>query len=675
VELYLLFIIICFIVAPFLPRSSDKVRRGVLILLLFLMVFLAFYNLSGVELHDYSVLPELEAMGLAPLAFTAHPYARMAVFGFLLVGALALLYGLQVAAPKEQAVSLVAIASAVGISFSANFITLFLFWEVLTFSVAILIMLKLTPYAVSMGRKFLIFHVAGGLLLFLGIVQHHSASGSFVLEKPAAGLLFFLLAIAFKAAFLPLHVWVAWGYPAASYATSVVLAGLTTKVGVYAVARILEPHPAIVLMGASMAVFGICCALLQKNMRGLLSYHIISQVGYMVAGAGMGGYYGIDGSLLHVINHMLYKALLFMSAGAVLLTAGTENLHDLSHHHSDKRLVPLWKVLPVAALGALIGSLAISGVPPFNGYVSKYLLKMAMYGAGPAETMLMLASAGTVVSFCKFCYFAFVKGRVPLQRGLPVSMQSAILLTSAACVFLGIYPQVVQKILPYHSSLTVYNAGGIVSALTFLAVGMAVFIVLKKTLDRGINLPAWLSVEFSLYDPLASSLQACCRYVTTFDSSLNNAYEKAGGTARLLIEKTEQFDGAINEAYEKSGGLARRLADRTEQFDGALNEAYERSGKLAKQLADGTQAFDASLNEAYESSGKLARCLADKAAQADDSLDALYEQSGQRSRSLWDRMRGRPSDWNIKNLNFDSFLIALMLGLFLFILVYVTGIR
>lgn len=544
IKLYLLFILSCFVIAPFLPRLSDKVRRGVLLLPLCLMAFLAFYNLTGAELGDYSVLKMLSDIGLAPLAFTAHPYGRMAVFGFLLVGALALLYGLQIAGAKEQAVSLVAVAGAVGIALSANFVTLFLFWEILTFSVAILILLKKTPSAMSMGYKVMLFHVTGGLLLFLGIMQHYAATASFVIEKPAAGLPFFVLAIACKAAFLPLHVWVAWGYPTASYAASVVLAGLTTKIGVYAAARILEPHPAIALMGASMAVFGICCALLQKNMRRLLSYHIISQVGYMVAGAGMGGYYGIDGSLLHVINHMLYKGLLFMSAGAVLHAAGTENLHDLSHHHGAKRMLPLWKVLPVAALGALIGALSISGVPPFNGYVSKYLLKKAMDGAGPAEIMLMLASVGTVVSFCKFFYFGFVTGRAPVRRGLAASMKAAILFTSASCLILGVYPQLLQKILPYHSKLTVYSPAGIVNALTFLAAGLAVFIALKKALEREINLPAWLSVEALLYQPLLYRLVLGLTLASRLlDSLLEMAFVGVLAPLRRVAAAAGKFDG------------------------------------------------------------------------------------------------------------------------------------
>jgi len=611
------------------------------------MASLAIYNLSGAELRDISLINSLAEAGLAPIAFTAHPYARMVVFGFLFVGAIALLFGLQVADPREQAVSLVAVASAVGIGFSANFITLFLFWEVLTFSVAILIMLKLTPHAISMGFKFLIFHIVGGLMLFTGILQHHVATGSFIIEKPAAGLIFFALAIGFKAAFLPFHVWVAWAYPAASFPTSVVLAGLTTKVGVYAVVRILPPDPAIVLMGASMAVFGVCCALMQKDMRRLLSYLIIGQVGYMVAGAGVAGSYGVDGSLLHVINHMLYKALLFMSAGSVLLVAGTENLHDLTHRGGNEHAPPVWRGAPIAALGASIGALAISGIPPFNAYVSKYLLKIAMSGAGPAEIMLMFASVGTVVSFCKFYYFGFIKGRAYVKQEITGSMKAAILIASASCIVLGVYPYLVNAILPYHSNLAVYNPDGIITALKFLGIGLVAFVALVKVLERGIKPPAWLSAEYLFYALVYRTLFKFCRLMNILDQDLNHLYEASGKSGRVFVCFMQMFDGT-------------------------LNETYARSGKLAKRLADGSQALDASLNEAYENSGQLSRLLVDKAAQAEDTLDDLYEQSKHRTQSLWNRMRIRPSDWNIKNLNFDSLLVALMLALFLFMLIYYT---
>jgi multicomponent Na+:H+ antiporter subunit D len=137
----------------------------------------------------------------------------------------------------------------------------------------------------------------------------------------------------------------------------------------------------------------------------------------MVAAVAVGTYKSVDAGLLHLVNHMLYKALLFMSAGSLIYSTGTGNVHDLLHQGEEGggARQPVWKALPVAAIGAVVGALAIAGTPLFNGYVSKYLLKKAMYHGGLPETMLLVAGVGTSISFCKFVYFGFIKPRVVLR--------------------------------------------------------------------------------------------------------------------------------------------------------------------------------------------------------------------------------------------------------------------
>ena len=172
---------------------------------------------------------------------------------------------------------------------------------------------------------------------------------------PVAGLTFFILGIGIKTAFLPLHLWVPWGYPAASFPCSVLLAALCTKVGVYAVARLLPPGNLIYIMGACMAIYAVIAALLQNDLRHLLSYSNISKVGFMVCGVGIGVPLAIDGGFLFLIHHMFYKALLFMCAGALIYTVGTENFQKLQHREEapvgEKGPSPLWKALPVALSG------------------------------------------------------------------------------------------------------------------------------------------------------------------------------------------------------------------------------------------------------------------------------------------------------------------------------------
>lgn len=501
------------LIAPLLLLLNTLWRRTILLAYLAGMAGIAIYLLSGAELGSVSLITSTftDAAGMSPLYFAEHPYGRIAAFGFLFVGALSVLYGLEVARASEQAAAIIAVGSAVGIAFAGNFLTLFIFWELLTVSAAAMVILNGTENGVKMGFRFLLLHLAGGLIMFLGIMQNYYATGSFLLQTPEAGLPFFILGIGLKAVFLPLHVWLPWSYPSASFVSSVVLAGLTTKVGVFAIARILPPNEYIVLMGACMALFGATCALMQSNLRRLLSFHIISQVGYMVAGAAVGTAYGVDGSMLHLVNHMLYKSLLFMSAGAVIFAARTGDMHDL-HGEPGKNTPPIWLTVPVAVVGALVGALSIAGTPPFNGYVSKYLLKSAMYGMGPAETMLLVAGVGTSLSFCKFVYFGFIKGRARVYNELNSSMRAAILLVSGCCLLFGLWPNLLVSLLPYGSSLDVYSWSGAQASLQIILIGIFIFVLIAKVLEKGIHPPHWLSVEYLVYRPIISFIMIAFTY-------------------------------------------------------------------------------------------------------------------------------------------------------------------
>ncbi len=489
-SLFLLAVFAPVIVSPLLFILSAKGRKIVMSMYIVGLLYLAFSLLSSPGLGSYTFfstsLFQLES-NLTLLSFSEHPYSIIAAFGFLFVGAIGLLYGLDVSKAGEQAIALGAIASAVGVAFADNFLTFLFFWELLTLTTSTLIFLRQTPFAVRMAYRALFFSLVSGFLLTVGILLQFNATGTLELMYPVAGLPFFILGIGIKTAFLLLHFWVPWGYPAASFPCSVLLAALCTKVGVYAVARILPPTPFINTMGACMAIVAVTLALLQSDLRRLLSYHIISQVGYMVAGVGLGATLGVDGGLLHLVNHMIYKALLFMSAGALIFAVGTEDLHEL-HNPAEKPgttgKVAVWKTLPVAFIGAVVGALAISGTPLFNGYVSKYLLKTAMHGTNPAEWMLMVASVGTALSFSKFVYFGFIKGRGKILRKLTGTMQAAILILSASCIITGIWPQLLAPILPGASSLQVYSVEGVKIAGGLVVLGILIFILLAGTLEK-----------------------------------------------------------------------------------------------------------------------------------------------------------------------------------------------
>ncbi|UMZ75445.1 proton-conducting transporter membrane subunit [Natranaerofaba carboxydovora] len=487
------------LVSPLMLILSDKKRKRLMLTIIGSYVFLAIYNFLGGFLGEAVLLSEIGFF--EGFHFQEHAYSRIALIGFTFVGAFALLFGLQTQTKREMTISLWALVGAVGVSLAGDFLTMFLFWEILTFSVAGLILIGAVDRGkITSGIKFLYLHVTGGLFLLLGILLHYSEAGSFAIDQPEAGAIFFLLGFGFKAAFLPLHVWVNWGYPTASLSTSVLLSGLTTKIGVYAIARVLPSHEGIVLMGALMAVVGITCALFQNNLRSILSYSIVSKIGYMLAAIGLGSSLSVDAGMLHLINHMLYKALLFMSVGALLYSTGSEDIRELNHGEDksnfDNELSPAFKIVPIAFVGAVIGSLSISGVPLFNGYISNYLIKYATEGTGIVEPMLLIASVVTVLTFAKFVYYGFLKAKGYQKREVPISMQLSIVATSITILALGIFPEIISGLVPYSSSLSVYSLSGVSDVLLLIGVGILIFVITKGILATRILLPNWLSIEY-----------------------------------------------------------------------------------------------------------------------------------------------------------------------------------
>jgi multicomponent Na+:H+ antiporter subunit D len=264
-------------------------------------------------------------------------------------------------------------------------------------------------------------------------------------------------------------------------------------------------------MGGAMAVFGAAAALLQNDMRRLLSYHIQSQVGYMVAGVGIGSALAQAGAFGHVFNHILYKSLLFMTAGAVIYRTGEENL---------KYLGGLARKMPVTAAAFTIAALSIAGFPGFNGFVSKGIVISASHYTfvkGPLvvgdfytlEILLLIGGVGTFLSFIKFGYYAFLHG--PYEGGTvtpaPRAQQVAMVLVAGLCVFYGVFDGALFALLPFDVTdgavvdhvYTTYTVVHILEGLALAAAGVVGFALLKKPLSKVGRVP---DVD-AAYNPLA----------------------------------------------------------------------------------------------------------------------------------------------------------------------------
>ena len=370
---------------------------------------------------------------------------------FAIITFLAVLYAAFFAKKWLHLYALLYAGASMGAVFAGDWITLLIFWELMAVTSTLLIW-ENKGEAIRAGYRYLLFHGFGGAMLAAGAAlafldQRNLALGP--VTNPWSTF-FLLIGIGVNVAFIPLHTWLPDSYPKAHIAASVFLSVYTTKAAVYLLARVVSAGTPgveyVALMGAVMAVYGVSFAVVQNNMRKLLSYHIVSQLGYMVAGVGLGAAYatslGTNGGMAHLFNNLLYKPLLFMTVGVVIWRTG---------QHTLDKLGGLQRTMPITALAFWIAAFSISGVPGLNGYVSKgMVITAAEEHSVLLWVLLEIASFGTFLSFLKLGWFAFLRPGKAEGSDPPRITQAAMLGTASLCVFLGLYPAVQFAYLPVH---------------------------------------------------------------------------------------------------------------------------------------------------------------------------------------------------------------------------------
>jgi multicomponent Na+:H+ antiporter subunit D len=377
---------------------------------------------------------------------------------FALIAAIAAVYAWTVDDVRQQVAALVYCAGAVGAAFAGDLLTLYVFWETMAVASTVLVWAEPGERSRRAGTRYLLVHLAGGALLLAGVVLHAQTTGSLAFRPfdpasptPAAWLI--LAAFCLNAAVPPLGAWLPDAYPRATVTGAVFMSALTTKTAVYALLRGFAGFELLVVAGAVMALFGILYAMLANDIRELLAYHIVSQVGFMVAGTGIGTELAVDGAAAHAVCHILYKALLFMGAGAVITTTGRRKLTELGGFLARQRLVFVLY---------MVGAFSISSVPPWSGFVSKSMVIAAASAAGVdwAFLLLALASVGTFLSTSlKLPYVTWMgedRGIVPAPA--PVSMLVAMGIAAFLCTLLGVAPGLLYVHLPYPTDYQPYTA-------------------------------------------------------------------------------------------------------------------------------------------------------------------------------------------------------------------------
>jgi multicomponent Na+:H+ antiporter subunit D len=400
------------------------------------------------------------------------------VFGyvFCLISFFGALYAFHLKDRGQQVAAMIYAGSSLGAIFAGDLFSLFVFWEIMLAGSAYLVWARKTPQSAGAGMRYIIVHLTGGSFLLAGIIWHLVQTGSleFTLLEGAPSYLI-LAGFLVNAAVPPLHAWLPDAYPESTVTGSVFLSAFTTKVAVYALVRGFAGLEVLLWIGVLMAVYGVIYAFLENDIRKILSYHIISQVGFMVAAMGVGTGLAVNGAVAHAFTNILNKGLLFMAAGAVLYSTGKSKLSELGG---------LIKQMPFVFLLYMVGAVSISGFPLFCGFTSKGIVTSSLESAGymPAFLLLNLASVGTFLSVgLKLPYYAWFGKQAPPEKVLPVpaGMYLGMALTALSCLVFGIFPGLLLNLLPYDVPFSVYTASHIwevVSLITFSGVSFWILI-------------------------------------------------------------------------------------------------------------------------------------------------------------------------------------------------------
>ncbi len=416
-----------------------QVRKG---LMLLAPVAALFVWLSA-ELGSYG---SIEVAGLTLTTMRFDGLSRIFGLAFVIAAFLNGIYALHERSRLSDASALIYAGAGLGAVFAGDLITLFVFWELAAMSSVFLIFARGTTSAVNAGLRYLAIHVASGALLLAGAVIHFRAVGSFefgALDPNTLGGGLILIAFGVKAAFPLLHNWLQDAYPKATATGAVVLSAFTTKLAIYALARGFAGYEPLIWIGAVMTVFPVFFAVIENDLRRVLSYSINNQLGFMVCAVGIGTPLAINGAAAHAFADIIFKGLLFMSMGAVLHRVGTTRATELGG---------LFKSMPFTAIFCIIGAMSISAFPLFSAFVTKSMILAAVAHEGHWIVFLMLlfASAGVLehagIKIPYFAFFAHDSGRRPKEA--PWNMLLAMGIASALCIGIGTFPGWLYSLLP-----------------------------------------------------------------------------------------------------------------------------------------------------------------------------------------------------------------------------------
>ena len=529
--------------AAFMAVISRPNARAVILLVAPLITLWAIWSLPD------GVLITTRFLGYPIEPLEVSPIRRMFATVFTIMAFTGALFSFRTAKTAELGAAFAYASGAVGVSFAGDLITLFIWWEIMAIFSTIVVWCGGTEASRRAGIRYAMMHLLSGILLKIGIEGVYVHTGSLDIQAMLATDLdrwLILIGILINAAAPPFSAWLPDAYPETSPTGAVVLSAFTTKTAVLALILLFPGEQVLIWIGLYMIFYGIIYALLENDARRILAYSIINQVGFMVCAIGIGTELALNGAALHAFAHIIYKALLLMSAGVVIYRTGMRKCTDLGG---------LFRTMPVTCICGIIGALAISSFPLTSGYTTKTMISVAAEQQHLVFVWYMLAAASAGVFLhagIKFPWFVFFQKDSGLRpKDAPWNMAAAMIFFAFLCVALGIYPDPLYAMLPNDVIVPVYKPEKVVFYLQLLLFsGLAFFLLLnymKRTLTITLDLDwiwrvAILRAGDLVYDACAAMRTAAEKIVLSVLKS---------GQARLgdLSER----DGLILRATSATG--------------------------------------------------------------------------------------------------------------------------
>ena len=450
---------------PFLPHIIRQIYMMILVLI-------SAYSLTlGFGIHS-----TINVMGFDFILFQSDSLTLPFAIIFHIAAALNVIYGAHEKQWKQHVSIMSYSGAAIAAVHAGDLFTLFVWWEATAFTSVFLILAGNTYRSYRSAFRYILIQVTSGMFLLAGAIILLINDGSALLTKFDINSLYgqlIFIAFGIKAAFPLLNGWLQDSYPEASEIGTVALSTFTTKLAIFCFAKCFAGTELLIVIGAIMTFYPIFFAVIENDLRRVLTYSLNNQLGFMIVAIGIGTELAINGAVAHAFAHILYKGLLFMGMGAVLFRVGTCKASELGG---------LFKYMPITAVCTIIGAISISAFPLFSGFVAKSLIMSALGKEGLVLVyfMLLFASAGVLHhSGIKIPFFAFFAHESGIKtKEAPINMIIAMVIASALCILIGIFPSTFYQILPYEINYQPYDFSHVVGQLQLLTFAAFAFICL-----------------------------------------------------------------------------------------------------------------------------------------------------------------------------------------------------